>query len=180
MMRDGAFMQAYNAQIAVDEGHQIIVAAALSNQGPDNEYFEPMLRRSVENCGAVHECVTADAGYFSAQNVRVAEHYGAEPFIAPGGVRHDSQPDEESHLPNWTEAKRKMCTTLETPRGRAAYARRKATAEPVFGQIRTRGYQHVSFRGLIKNRLEWLFVCATHNLLKLWRALRSAKLQLAA
>ena len=34
MVRDGAFLQAYNAQIAVDEAHQIIVAAALSNQGP--------------------------------------------------------------------------------------------------------------------------------------------------
>jgi len=180
MMRDGAFMQAYNAQIAVDEGHQIIVAAALSNQGPDNEYLEPMLRRSVENCGAVHERVTADAGYFSAQNVRTVESYGAEPFIAPGGLRHDGQPDEESHLPNWTDTKRAMRKTLETPPGRAAYARRKATVEPVFGQIRTRGYQHVSFRGLVKNRLEWLFVCATHNVLKLWRAVGAANLQIAA
>ena len=39
MVRDGAFLQAYNAQIAVDDAHQIIVAAAVSNQGPDNEYF---------------------------------------------------------------------------------------------------------------------------------------------
>src|ERR1044071_9687836 len=32
MVRDGGFVQAYNGQIAVDEGSQIIVAAALSNQ----------------------------------------------------------------------------------------------------------------------------------------------------
>ena len=44
MVRDGAFVQAYNGQIAVDEENQIIVAAALSNQGPDAEYFEHVLQ----------------------------------------------------------------------------------------------------------------------------------------
>src|SRR4029077_6197098 len=44
MVRDGGFVQAYNAQIPVDEATQIIVAAALSTQAPDAEYFEPMLR----------------------------------------------------------------------------------------------------------------------------------------
>lgn len=182
MMRDGAFLQAYNAQIAVDEGHQIIVAAALSNQAPDAEYFAPILARVVENCDAVPERVTADAGYFSVENVRIAEHYGCEPFIAVGGHRRDGLPDEESHLPNSrTEVGRTMRARLESPEGHAAYARRKATVEPVFGQIRScRGYQHVSFRGLIKNRLEWLLVCATHNILKLWRSIGRAKLQLAA
>jgi len=80
MVRDGGFLQAYNAQIAVDEGAQIIVAAALSNQAPDAEYFEPMLRRVVENCGAVPTCTTGDSGYFSASNVAAAEAMGTEPF----------------------------------------------------------------------------------------------------
>jgi len=65
MIRDGGFVQAYNAQIAVDEATQIIVAAALSNQAPYVEYFEPMLRRVVENCDAVPTSITADSGYFS-------------------------------------------------------------------------------------------------------------------
>jgi transposase len=181
MMRDGGFIQAFNAQIAVDEDNQIIVAAALSNQAADANYFEPMVRRVVENCDAVPESVTADAGYFSGSNVRLAEHYGCEPFISPGGQRRDGLPDEESSLPNSRSvAGRAMRETLAGLRGRAAYARRKATVEPVFGQIRScRGYQHVSFRGLLKCRLEWLFVCATHNLLKLWRAAKPLP-QLAA
>ena len=55
--------------------------------------------------------------------------------------------------------------------GRAAYALRKSTVEPVFGQIRAaRRFQQLSFRGLLKNRCEWAFVCLTHNLLKLFRA----------
>jgi transposase len=172
MLRDGAFIQAYNAQIAVDEAHQIIVAAALSNQAPDAEYFTPMLNRVVDNCDAVPARTTADSGYFSAANLWAAEHMGTEPFISVGKHRNDgTQADDDATPHRATPARIKMRAILETPEGRAAYARRKATVEPVFGQIRAaRGFHHMSFRGLLKNRCEWLFVCLTHNLLKLFRA----------
>ena len=181
MLRDGSFMQAYNAQIAVDEGHQIIVAAALSNQGPDVEYFEPILRRVVENCDAVPTRVTADAGYYSDDNVRVAESLGTEPFIAVGGHLRNGRPDEERALLNvQTDGRRQMRSRLETKDGHAAYARRKATVEPVFGQIKAcRGIRQMSFRGIWKNRCEWLLICATHNLLKLWRAVNAPQLAIA-
>ena len=182
MMRDGAFMQGYNAQIAVDEGHQIIIAAALSNQSPDARYFEPMLRRVVDNCDRVPEISTGDAGYFSAENVRVAEHMGTLPLLAVGA--HHNNGDAAVMPPlahHQTPERIAMRTELLTPRGRAAYARRKATVEPVFGQIKAcRGFRQVSLRGLVKARCEWLLVCATHNLLKLWRATRQKQtLQLA-
>jgi transposase len=181
MMHDGAFMQAYNGHIAVDEGHQIIVAAALSNQGPDQEYFQPMLRRVVENCDAVPLATTGDSGFFSANNVAAAAAMGTEPFIAVGGHRRNGFPDEESVFAQHnTPAKQAMRALLETPRGHAIYARRKATVEPVFGQIKAaRGIRQLSFRGLFKNRCEWLLICATHNLLKLWRALQQPPATLA-
>jgi len=173
MKRDGGFLQAYNAQIAVDEGHQIIVAAALSNQSPDAQYFEPMLRRVVDNCDAVPAITTGDAGYFSVENVRAAEHMGTEPLLSVGGHHRNGLPDDSTprlaHL--CTEERAAMRARLISPAGRAAYARRKATVEPVFGQIRAcRGFRQMSLRGLVKARCEWLLVCATHNLLKLWRA----------
>ena len=182
MVRDGAFLQAYNAQIAVDEGAQVIVAAALSNQAPDVEYFAPMLRRVVENCDAVPTCVTADSGYFSADNVAMAEAMGTEPFIAAGSQQRNGLPvaapaDARYHTP----PRQAMRQLLSTPRGRAAYARRKATVEPVFGQIRAcQGIRQMSFRGFFKNRCEWLLICATHNILKLWRAQRGRQPALAA
>jgi transposase len=174
MVRDGAFLQAYNAQLAVDEAHQIIVAAAVSNQAPDAEYFEPMLRRVVRNCDAVPERVTADSGYFSSANVQAAEHMGAEPFISVGKHGNDGALQGGVMRPNQhTPARCAMRARLETPAGRAAYARRKATVEPVFGQVRAcRGFHQFSFRGLFKNRCEWLFVALAHNLLKLFRAQR--------
>jgi transposase len=182
MLRDGAFIQAYNAQIAVDEEHQIIVAAALSNQAPDVEYFEPMLRRIVDNCDAVPDRVTADSGYFSAPNVRFAEHIGVEPFISVGkhansGVQVEEPPASHKQTPERIA----MRSRLETKEGHAAYARRKATVEPVFGQIRScRGFRQFSFRGRFKNSCEWLLVAATHNLLKLWRAVGVRPMRLVA
>ena len=173
MKRDGGFLQGYNAQIAVDEGHQIIVAAALSNQAPDVQYFAPMLRRVIDNCDAVPAITTGDAGYFSVENVRAAEHMGTEPLISVGGHHRNGLPDDSTPvLANLrTEQRAAMRARLISPAGRAAYARRKATVEPVFGQIRAcRGFHHMSLRGLVKARCEWLLVCATHNLLKLWRA----------
>jgi hypothetical protein len=173
MKSDGGFLQAYNAQIAVDEGHQIIVAAALSNQAPDVQYFEPMLRRVVDNCDAVPTITTGDAGYFSVENVRAAEHMGTEPLISVAGHHRNGLPDDSTPVlanPR-TEQRAAMKARLVSPAGRAAYARRKATVEPVFGQIRAcRGFRQMSLRGLVKARCEWPLVCATHNLLKLWRA----------
>lgn len=173
MKRDGGFLQGYNAQIAVDEGHQIIVAAALSNQAPDAQYFEPMLRRLVDNCDAVPAITTGDAGYFSVENVRAAEHMGTEPLLSVGGHHRNGLPDDKAPpLANLhSDQRAAMRARLVCAQGRAAYARRKATVEPVFGQIRAcRGFRQMSLRGLAKARCEWLLVCATHNLLKLWRA----------
>lgn len=175
MFRDGAVMQGYNAQAAVDDATQIIVAAGVGNQSPDNQYFVPMLRRVVANCGAVPAKTTSDSGYFSAENVRFAEHMGTEPFISVGKHRNDGHLAGQALLPQHnTPAKAAMRAALASPEGRETYARRKSTVEPVFGQIRTRGFQHFSFRGLVKNRCEWAFICLTHNILKLFRARRPA------
>ncbi|WP_277870886.1 transposase [Cryobacterium sp. TMT2-42-4] len=56
----------------------------------------------------------------------------------------------------------------ETPKkGRAAYARRKAIALPVFGQIHTRQGKFVLLRGLEQAAHEWDLIAACHNLMKL-------------
>jgi transposase len=172
MVRDGAFIQAYNAQIAVDDANQIIVAAALSNNAADAGYFAPLLWRTAINCAAIPETVTADAGYFSEDNIRVAESLGSEPFVSVGKHRNDGTPADLPNVTNrLTEPRLRMRALLDTPRGKKIYSRRKATVEPVFGQIRCcQGFQKLSFRGLFKNRCEWLFVALAHNVRKLFRA----------
>ena len=172
MPRDGAFIQAYNAQIAVDDAHQIIVAAAVSNQGPDNEYFAPMLRRVVENCDAVPEAATADNGYLSTAAIRYAGHIGVEPFISVGRHRNDGSQNSASEAPQHrSEAKLRMRAVLESERGRAIHADASLPSSRCSDRYELQGaLVSFSFRGLIKNRCEWLLVCLTHNVLKLWRA----------
>ena len=66
-----------------------------------------------------------------------------------------------------------MRQKLKTTAGYLLYRMRKAIVEPVFGQIKqARGFRSFSFRGETKNRAEWGLICATHNVLKLWRARR--------
>jgi len=61
-----------------------------------------------------------------------------------------------------------MARKLRTLRGRKAYARRKVTVEPVFGQIKNRTLRRFSLRGLVKVSGEFSLVCAVHNLMKLF------------
>jgi len=43
--------------------------------------------------------------------------------------------------------------------------------EPVFGQIKdARGFDKFMRRGIEACQSEWSLICATHNLLKLWRS----------
>ena len=63
-----------------------------------------------------------------------------------------------------------MRDKLRTPQGRAIYKMRKAVAEPVFAQIKEqRGFRRFLLRGLKPVESEWQLICATHNLLKLFR-----------
>lgn len=45
------FIQAYNAQLAVDEGHQATVACGVTNQPRDAANFVSMIERVYDNVG---------------------------------------------------------------------------------------------------------------------------------
>jgi hypothetical protein len=63
-----------------------------------------------------------------------------------------------------------MREALASQEGKARYALRKSTVEPVFGQIKeARGIRRFRLRSLSKVTSEWKLICATHNLLKLFR-----------
>jgi transposase len=172
MVGGDGFVQAYNAQIVVDDAHQIIVAHGVSNQPPDAEYFAPMLARAHDHCGRAPDVISADNGYWSERNVDFAEAHCAEPLIAPGRRAHREHWDDvRRRLPLGATPRRRMAERLATPEAAALYRRRKVIVEPVFGQIKqARGFRRMSMRGVAKARGEWALVCLTHNLLKLHRA----------
>lgn len=60
----------------------------------------------------------------------------------------------------------------ETGEGKHLLKRRKAIIEPVFGQVKhNEGFRKFSFMGLQKAAAQWLFVCAIHNLRKIFKHL---------
>lgn len=59
---------------------------------------------------------------------------------------------------------------LASETGAAAYAKRKTTVEPVFGNLKANlRFRRFSQRGLDAVRSEWRLICTIHNLLKLHR-----------
>jgi len=137
---DKAYIQAYNAQAAVDHEHQVIVAHDVTKMASDAPHLEPMVERIEENMGRCPEELSADAGYFSEVNLKALDDRGIEALVAAERLKHGEKPPaSRGPLPKGATPKERMMRKLRTVAGRAAYALRKVTVEPVFGQIRTRG-----------------------------------------
>jgi transposase len=167
--RDG-FIQAYNCQAAVDGASQTIIACEVTAVGPDVTHVEPMVVEILDNLGELPDVATLDAGYFSEANVEALKSLGVDPYIAAGRQKHgeESPPPARGRIPRSATAKERMQRKLRTQKGRRIYARRKAIVEPVFGQIKERGFRQFLLRGKQKVRGEWSLICATHNLRKLY------------
>jgi transposase len=175
---DGSFHQCFNGQAIVDSQAQVIVAAELSDQAPDAEQLEPALGQLADNLDALDAelpegaALTADAGYFSEENVTITSAHGLDPFIATGRFKRSEPqaPAPRGPVPKDATPKQRMARKLKTKQGHAVYARRKAIVEPVFGQMQTvQDAQRLLLRGKQAARAQWRFQCAVHNLLKLHR-----------
>jgi hypothetical protein len=79
----GSFEQSYNAQIAVDDQAQIIVAASLTQEVNDKQQLVPMLTATKDNLGQLPETATADAGYFSAAAVTNESLSSVDRYVTP-------------------------------------------------------------------------------------------------
>ena len=174
MIRNGTFLQAYNAQAMVSED-QIIVAHGITNDPTDAAHLVAMLERVRENSGQLPKIVTADSGYISESNIAFCERAGVDAYIALPKKEATQGP-----MPPKTasqHARFEMQVKLKTPLGAQLYALRKVLVEPVFGQIKAAmGFRRFSLRGLDKVPDEWAIVSLCHNLLKLFRRCSSMKI----
>ena len=156
----------------MDGAAQIIVAAELTQESNDKRQLAPMLERVEQNLGVKPLAATADAGYFSEEQVNDERVKGIDLYIATGKQKH-GQPEPAAAMPaaESDSAVEKMKQKLKTETGQALYKMRKAIVAPVFGQIKAaRGIRAFLLRGLEKTHAEWKLICTTHNLLKLFRA----------
>ena len=177
IMKDGAtksFVQAYNAQAAVDGKAQVIVAAAVTQEANDKQQLVPMLTQVVVNCDGSPAVASADSGYFSETAVSAPGLAAIDLHVAPDRQKHGDGPPASAAPPPAPADETviaAMRAKLQSAAGHATYALRKAIVEPVFGQIKDgRGFRRFSFRGRSLVEAEWLLICLTHNLLKLFRA----------
>ena len=151
----GSFIQAYHAQAA-----------------NDSQQLVPMIEQVEANAGRKPEAVSADAGYWSEDNVRDERVAGVDLYIATGRQKHGEKV-ESAHGPPPEDAsvQQAMQHKLRTEAGHSLYKMRKAIVEPVFGQTKERrGFRRFSFRGVGSVRLEWKLICLTGNILKLFRS----------
>jgi len=180
IMLDGAskgFEQCYNAQAAVDDAHQIIVAADVTQQANDKQQLVPMMNTVCENMGRMPDKGSADCGYYSEEAVTHADLSGVDLHVPPDRHKHGQPLPNPDGVPAQISVADGMRRKLAESAGRAVYKMRKAIVEPVFGQTKqARGFRRFSFRGLANVCAEWLLVCATHNLLKIFRSGRRLQL----
>ncbi len=171
----GSVVQGYNCQAAVDTRAQIIVAVDVTDEANDKQQAQPMLTQVLVNTEQVPRIVSMDAGNFSEANVTTLTALGCTPLIPPDRQLHGQAVPTapRGRPPAGLSVAERMRRTLRTKRGRRRYAQRKAIVEPVFGQIKQgRGFRQFLLRGLAKVRGEWALLCTTHNIRKLWTALR--------
>jgi transposase len=171
----GGFAQAYNAQATVTMGSLLIVGTHVTQNPNDKQEMEPAvaeLAQLPETMGAV-ERLAADNGYGSAHNVEILVSAGIEPLIAVGRQSHHEALEERlapvPEAPPNPDAMGAMRHRLKTKEGKAFYAKRKTTSEPVFGIIKeVMGFRRFLLRGLEAVKGEWRLVCLAFNLKRIF------------
>ena len=178
MMKDHAsntFVQGYNAQLGVDAQAQIIVAATVVQAGNDQQQLVPLLVRVKQNLGQLPASVSADAGYFSAAAVTAEEIKSVAVHVPPNAPEPQAC-EYAAPLPENATVQERMWHKLKSKEGAAIYNQRKAIVEPVFAYLKhVRGFRQFLLRGQARVEAEWLLMCLTHNLLKMFRAQQPQK-----
>jgi transposase len=168
------FVQAYNAQVAVDD-LQFIVGQAVTQEGNDKKQLVPMMAIITQQSGETPAVLLADAGYCSDENLAAIAATPIDAYISTRKQSHGERPGPCPHgpLPRTATRTDRMTRKLHRKAGAAVYAARKAIVEPVIGQIKqARGFRQFLLRGLGKVQGEWSLVCTTHNILKMYRLCR--------
>jgi transposase len=171
----GAFDQCYNGQIAVDMDSMLIVTTGTVQACNDKQQVVAALKQlkalPVELGRPVN--LVADAGYFSEANVLACGEHSITPLIAVSREAHHPAPLERFTEPpllkeDTTEVE-KMRHLLLTMAGRALYAQRKCTVEPVIGIIKAiLGFRQFSLRGLENVKGELNLVAMAWNLKRMF------------
>lgn len=171
--RGDKFVLGYSAEIAVSDDH-LIVAQRVTQNVTDNESLEPMVDQVEQRCGAPPDSALADSGFFSIHNLNQMEQRNIDAYIPDSNMARALNLGGRCRTRACAPAHRRMRAKLRSPAGQAAYARRKAVVEPVFGVLKQqRGIRQFRTRGLNKVANEFTLATLAYNITRL-HALRAA------
>lgn len=174
------FQQAWNAQAAVDtEGSMLILGACVTEHPNDKRELVPTVQTVDPSVRELSRVLT-DSGFYSEEAVTEVEKEGGPTvYAAMERQSHhrtvedlEKQPEPTAPPAN-APVDEKMRHRLRTKAGRALYALRKQTVEPVFGIIKAvMGFRRFMLRGKAKVSLEWTLVTLAYNFRRLHRLIQ--------
>ena len=171
--RGDKFVLGYSAEIAVSDDH-LIVAQRVTQNATDNASLIPVLDQTGQRCGRPPDAVLADSGFFSIDNLSQLEQRNIDAYVPDSNMARALNLGTRCRTRACHPAHRRMRAKLRSPAGQAAYARRKAIVEPVFGVLKQqRGIRQFRTRGLNSVANEFTLATLAFNLTRL-HALRAA------
>jgi hypothetical protein len=191
VMKDahGTYLQGYNAQNAVAHD-RLNLSSDVVNECNDVHQLHPMMENTTGNLAAAGSEKTVrlflgDSGYCTEEALAAVDPEGPDVLLATGKDhkarrRAAEEPVNEGPPPEGLTPREKMDWQLGTAEGKAAYPRRAATAEPVFGQHKhNRGMTGFLRAGLPAADAEWKLMNATDNARRLYRRIVSGDVTVA-
>jgi transposase len=166
--RGDKFVLGYSAEIAVSDDH-FIVAQRVTQNATDNDSLQPMVEQVQQRCAAPPGEVLADSGFFSVNNLNYMEQRRIDAYVPDSNMARALNLGTRCRTRARHPAHRRMRAKLRSPAGQAAYARRKAVVEPVFGVLKQqRGMRQFRTRGINNVENEFTLATMAYNITRLY------------
>lgn len=166
--RGDKFVLGYSAEIAVSDDH-LIVAQRVTQNAADNASLAPMVDEVERCCGAAPGAVLADSGFFSIANLEQMERRNVDAYVPDSNMAQALNLGTRCRARACHPAHRRMRAKLRSPDGQAAYGRRKAVVEPVFGVLKQqRNLRQFRTRGLNNVGNEFTLAALAYNITRLY------------
>ncbi|HEX4172914.1 MAG TPA: IS1182 family transposase [Acetobacteraceae bacterium] len=161
-MPDGGFRPAYNAQLAAETEHGLIVGLAVTSIGADQPSLEPMVAQIAARTGRRPDTVLVDGGYFNRDSVTRLTQAGVE-LLMP--LREPKKADRDAGAPmdRDTAEVAALRSRMQDPPTRPRYQERARWIEWVNAGTRNRGLYWFGVRGLVKVRAVLGWQAMAHN-----------------
>jgi len=127
-----------------------------------------MLDETEQRCGTPPGAALADSGFFLIDNLERMEQRNIDGYVPDSNMARALNLGARCRTRACHPAHCRMRTKLRSPAGQAAYARRKAIVEPVFGVLeQQRGMRQFRTRGLNNVGSEFTLAALAYNITRL-------------